>query len=459
MSAAPVTTPPVAPADPGESRATAWGFTGLLVSLYVVNWADKAVLGLAAQPLMDELGLSASQIGLLGSAFFLTFTVGGFAAGLLNRWVSLKWILALLAIGWSVAMLPVVLSATFAVLLVSRMLLGFLEGPSSAIIHTATYTWHPVEKRGVPSACITAAASIAKIAIAPALAVLMAAQGWRAGFVVLAAIGLVWVVIWLPTWKVGPFGSDKSTRDAAGTEPGSDAGTEAGSDAGTDAGTAAGTAEPTAPWAKVFTTPTFVSGALAVMSMYALVSVVLTFLPSFFEKGLGYSQVQAGTMFGLPSIASLVVMAVLSFTGDRLISRGASSRVLRGIVPAAGLLVCGLSLTTLPWIGTPIVAVAVVSIGYAFGAAIFPLLNSAISQIVRPAQMAGTLGVFLALMAIGGLVAPYATGLVVDAAATPLEGYERAFQIFGAVAVVAAVGALLCVNPERDRARLAAVER
>lgn len=443
MSATPVVTAPVTPSSEGESRATAWGFTGLLVSLYVVNWADKAVLGLAAQPLMQELGLSASQIGLLGSAFFLTFTVGGFTAGLLNRWGSLKWILALLAIGWSVAMLPVILSATFAVLLGSRMLLGFLEGPSSAIVHTAVYTWHPVEKRGVPSACITAAASIAKIAIAPALAILMAAQGWRAAFVVLAVVGVVWTLVWLPTWRVGPHGSDKSTKAAATTQ--AQTGTE--------------TAEPTAPWGKVFTTPTFVFGALAVMSMYALVSVVLTFLPSFFEVGLGYSQVQAGTMFGLPSIASLVVMAILSFTGDRLISRGASSRVLRGIVPATGLLVCGLALTTLPWISTPIVAVAVVSIGYAFGAAIFPLFNSAISQIVRPGQMAGTLGVFLALMAIGGLIAPYATGLIVDAAATPLEGYELAFQVFGIVAAVAAVGALIAVNPERDQARLAAVER
>jgi sugar phosphate permease len=443
MSATPVVTAPATPPSAGESRATAWGFTGLLVALYVVNWADKAVLGLAAQPLMDELGLSASQIGLLGSAFFLTFTVGGFTAGLLNRWSSLKWILVLLALGWSVAMLPVIVSATFAVLLFSRMLLGFLEGPSSALIHTAVYSWHPTEKRGVPSACITAAASIAKIAIAPALAILMAAQGWRAAFVVLAVVGVVWAVIWLPTWRVGPYGSDKSTRAAAA--------------AATDSG--AETVEPTAPWVKVFTTPTFLFGALAVMSMYALVSVVLTFLPSFFEVGLGYSQVQAGTMFGLPSIASLVVMAVLSFSGDKLISRGATSRVLRGIVPAAGLLVCGLALTTLPLISTPIIAVAVVSIGYAFGAAIFPLFNSAVSQIVRPGQMAGTLGVFLAVMAIGGLIAPYATGLIVDAAATPLEGYELAFQVFGVAAAVAAVGALLAVNPERDRARLAEVER
>nr|WP_255426153.1 MFS transporter [Pseudonocardia sp. C8] len=420
--------PAVDPSD-GKTRVTAWSFTTLLVLLYIVNWGDKAVLGLAAQPLAKELGLSASQIGLVGSAFFLTFTLGGFFAGLLDRWMTLKWSLALLAIGWSVAMLPVVVSATFSVLLVSRMLLGLLEGPSSALLHTAAYSWHPREKRGVPSACLTAAASIAKIVIAPALALLMASYGWRAAFVALALSGLVWLVVWLPTWRPGPHGEDRSPQAAE------------------DGG-------PTVPWVKVITAPTFLGGILAVLGMYALVSVVLTWLPSYFEVGLGYTRVQAGTMFGFPSIASLVLMFLLTGVSDRLISRGATSRIVRGVVPAVGLLVCGAAMTLLPMIGTPWVAVAVVSVGYAFGASIFPLFNAGLAEIVPPRQLAGTLGVFLAVMSVGGLVGPYVTGLIVDAAAGPAEGYAAAFQVFGVVAIVGAVVALLTVNPERDRARL-----
>ena len=57
-------------------------------------------------------------------------------------------------------------------------------------------------------------------------------------------------------------------------------------------------------------------------------------------------------------------------------------------------------------------------------------------------------------MAIGGLVAPYATGVIVDAAATPAEGYATAFQVLGIVAAVCAVLALVFADPERDRARL-----
>ena len=50
------------------SRYQAWSLTLLLVVLYIINTSDKLVLGLVAQPLKEEFGLSASQIGLVGSA-------------------------------------------------------------------------------------------------------------------------------------------------------------------------------------------------------------------------------------------------------------------------------------------------------------------------------------------------------------------------------------------------------
>ncbi|MEV4729726.1 MFS transporter [Saccharopolyspora sp. NPDC049426] len=416
--------------DPGGgTRGKAWRLTGLLVLLYVVNWADKAVLGIVAQPLAKELGLSASQIGLVGSAFFLTFTVGGFFAGMLDKYTTLKWSMVLLSIGWAAAMLPTVFAATFAVLLFSRMFLGFTEGPSSALIHTGTYSWHPREKRGLPSACITGASSIAKIVVAPVLALVVAQFGWRAAFLVLAVAGVAWCAIWLPSWEVGPYGEEKASRQPGG-------------------------AVPDVPWRRIILTPSFLGGAAAIFAMYALVTVVLTWLPSYFEVGLGYSAVQAGSMFGFPSIASLVLMFALSFTSDRLIARGATSRVLRGLLPSAGLVICGAAMTTLPLLDTPWVAVAVVSVGYAFGASIFPLFNSAISEIVPPQQLAGTLGVFMAIMSTGGLLGPYLTGLIVDGAASAADGYALAFQIFGIIALVGGTIALLAVNPERDKARL-----
>jgi MFS family permease len=97
-------------------------------------------------------------------------------------------------------------------------------------------------------------------------------------------------------------------------------------------------------------------------------------------------------------------------------------------------------------------AVLVVSIGYGLGTIVFPLLNAAVSQICPPRQMAGTLGVFLAVMSVGGVIAPYLTGRIVDASSSAV-GFALAFQIFGALSIVCAVIALLTVNPDRDASR------
>ena len=53
----------------------AWTIILLLFLFMVINFADKAVIGLAAVPIMQELKLTPKQFGLIGSIFFLLFSV------------------------------------------------------------------------------------------------------------------------------------------------------------------------------------------------------------------------------------------------------------------------------------------------------------------------------------------------------------------------------------------------
>ena len=421
------------------TRKRAWSMTGLVVFLYIVNYADKAVLGIIAQPLARELGLKSSQIGMVGSLFFLMFCIGGFLAGPLNKYLTLRWALLILAAIWSVVMLPLVLGASLAMLIVSRMLLGLAEGPSSALMHTAAYSWHPPAKRGLPGAMLAGSASVAKIALAPVLTFIAVHYGWRAAVLSLSVLGLVWMGCWLAGWSEGPYTSKavKATRHA---DPGEAVET-----------TTKAVTEPNVPWRKILLSRTFFSCCFLIAAVYALTTVVLTWLPSYFEVGLGYSAMQAGSMFALPSIVGLILMITSGSVTDKLIGRGFTSRAVRVIVPCVGVLICGSILLFLPQISTPAVAVAMVSIGYGFSAITFPLINAAISELCPPQQTAGTMGFFLAIMSIGGLIAPYATGVIVDNAATPADGYAQSFQAIGIIGVIAAVLVLVFANPDRDR--------
>lgn len=58
---------------PGSHRKNAWLIVGLLFLFMLINFADKAVIGIAAVPIMQELQLSPREFGLIGSSFFLLF--------------------------------------------------------------------------------------------------------------------------------------------------------------------------------------------------------------------------------------------------------------------------------------------------------------------------------------------------------------------------------------------------
>jgi uncharacterized membrane protein len=60
---------------PDRPLKGAWGMTALIFLFMLINFADKVVVGLAAQPIMAELHLTPEQFGLIGSSFFFLFAL------------------------------------------------------------------------------------------------------------------------------------------------------------------------------------------------------------------------------------------------------------------------------------------------------------------------------------------------------------------------------------------------
>ena len=99
--------------------ARAYAVLIMLFLFQTINFFDKLVFGLSAVPMMKELSLSPKEFGLIGSSFFLLFSLSGMAVGLfvVGRF-PVKWILMLLAAIWSATQLPVFFSSSVMVLVV-----------------------------------------------------------------------------------------------------------------------------------------------------------------------------------------------------------------------------------------------------------------------------------------------------------------------------------------------------
>ncbi|WP_018154865.1 MFS transporter [Demetria terragena] len=410
----------------------AWSITIMVTLLAAISFADKAVLGIVARPMAEDIGLTNADIGFMGSAFYATFLVTALVGSLIADRLHLTIGLAVLAVTWSIAQLPVLIAASFAGVLASRLMLGFFEGPASAMCNGIAFSWFPAQKRGLPAAFITSGTSIAKIALAPALTLIVAAWGWKAAFVAMAIVGLVWTAVWLLIGKEGPYAA-RAAR-AAALKQGQRRGV---------------------PLLMVMKRPTFWGGLLGMFALYAQVAVILTWLPSYLEEGLGYSRVNSGLLFALPSVSGMAIMLLGSYVADRLSAKGATERASRISISAVVMTIGGLMLVAIPFVPGSAFPLALVVVGYGMAVLAFPLMIAVVSYIAPDRQVASIVGLFVAIYTTGGLVGPWLTGMLVDGADTPVEGYGLAFMVFGLASAAGGVLLHLTAYPERDRDVLA----
>ena len=113
----------VTKAEPG-----AWLIVALLFAFMLINFVDKAVIGLASVPIMQEMNLTPGQFGLIGSSFFFLFSISSIATGFLVNRVQTRWALLAMGLIWALTQFPMVGSVGFATMIACRIALGAGEG-------------------------------------------------------------------------------------------------------------------------------------------------------------------------------------------------------------------------------------------------------------------------------------------------------------------------------------------
>src|SRR5262245_8716552 len=116
-----------------DDRNRAWVVVVLLFIFMVINFADKAVIGIAAVPIMQELDLGPRQFGLVGSSFFLLFAVSSVATGFLVNRVQTRWVLLAMGFIWVLTQFPMIGSVGFEILVACRIALGAGAGTASPV--------------------------------------------------------------------------------------------------------------------------------------------------------------------------------------------------------------------------------------------------------------------------------------------------------------------------------------
>lgn len=437
--------PPAQEVSGAHSGRRGWIVVAMLFLFILINFGDKAVIGLAATPIREELGLSAGEFGLLASGFYFLFSISALVVGFITTRVSPKWILFSLAIVWTISLVPMAGAVGFTALMISRIALGAGEGPAYPMaVHTA-HSWFADSRRNLPTSIITVGSTLGVVVAGPGLTWVIATFNWHAAFVLLGVLSAAWAVAWAFVGKDGPL-TVRLKRGGGVVVPAAGHG-------GSPAAIPEEEKHVFSYW-RLFASGTFVGCLVASFATYWSLSVLVAWVPSFMETVLGYTPTQTGTLIILPWLFGAIGLLLQPLVSQRLLNRGISSRWARGFVGGVGVLIAGVAVSVLAWGPGGIVALIALVVGFEFGHMIHVVSMVVLADITPTAQRSAVQGTFLALLTLGGLVGPYVTGLMIDGAGTAAEGFARAFGLLGMLMMVGGVLAMVLIRPERTKARL-----
>jgi len=377
---------------------------------------------------MDEMKLSPSEFGLVGSAFFLLFAISSIIVGFIANRIQSRWILLAMGWIWALTQFPMVGSVGIGTLVACRIILGAGEGPAYPIALHAAYKWFPNERRTLPTAVIAQGAGVGIMIVLPLLNLLIVHYSWHWAFGALGIAGLLWTVAWAAWGREGPLVHTES---------------------------AASLSDNRVPYRRLLLNPTIIASWCAYFGAYWALSLSLSWQAAYFVHGLGFVQRSVGLLTALTSGLGVIVVIGLGWYSQRLMARGVSSRIARGCLGGACVAFGGILLVALPHIDNITGKIIAGACGMAFPSIIYVISHAVIGEITPVSQRGALLAISNAIGTTAGLIAPYVMGSLVEKATTPLDGFNSGFVICGVIMLAGGTIGMMFIRPEAEARRIA----
>ncbi len=184
--------------------AVRWLIVGLIAVATVINYIDRNALAVMWPEIAKEVGATKDDYALLVTVFMLFYAAGQFLFGRLFDRIGTRLGFALSISVWSLSIALHAVTHSIASFSVVRALLGTSEAGAWPGAVKANAEWFPARERALAQGIFNAGASIGAIVSAPAIALLYLWLGWRGTFVLVGAIGFLWLLPWLFVYRAGP---------------------------------------------------------------------------------------------------------------------------------------------------------------------------------------------------------------------------------------------------------------
>jgi MFS family permease len=404
MAEAAMPSPVINPVSSGYRRYALW----VLLIIYTLNFLDRQVVNILAEPIKRDLGLADWQLGMMtGLAFAIFYTVLGIPIARMAETKNRPFIIGASVAAWSAFTVLCGFTQNFWQLILARIGVGVGEAGCTPPAHSLITDYVPREKRAGAIAFYSIGTPLGTLAGMAMGGLVADAYGWRVAFMVAGAPGVLFALIAAFT-LVEPrrqLAADIAARAASKISFG-------------------------AALAVLATKKTFWLVALAA-SIKAFVGYGhAPFTASFFFRVHGPEVAELAARFGLKSAGFLgLALGLIGGTAgvigawfggilaDRLGAKDLRAYV---IVPAIA------SLVTIPFyilavsVGSPMAAIGILTVPVLLGTLWYGPVYATAQSIVDPHMRATASAVLLLIINLIGLgLGPVAVGALSDLLAGP----------------------------------------
>jgi len=161
----------------------------------------------------EDLGMDKSDYAFMLNVFLVTYAASKFLSGRLYDKIGTRIGFILSIVVWSVAAAFHAVARGLATLSIARGLLGLGEAGLWPGAVKSNGEWFPVKQRALAQGIFNSGASIGNVIAAPIIVFLYAQFGWKSTYIILGALGLIWVIPWYIVNKSRPKDHPWITED------------------------------------------------------------------------------------------------------------------------------------------------------------------------------------------------------------------------------------------------------
>jgi MFS family permease len=360
-----------------------WVIIFLLFYITVANYIDRSAIAFAVGDIQSELGLTATEIGLILGAFGLGYAVTTFLGGIaVDRWGA-RAVLLVAAILWTASIGVTGFAGGFLTLYLARTVLGVAEGPNFPALTGAVGRWLAPHERAIALGNTLVAVPIALAIGAPVATQLIHAFGWRGMFFALTVLSGLWIPAWLLFFRDEPaqsrFITDSELKHIRG-------GVEAERDR-----TLGHVRHGFTDWRQLLTNRTLIANYWAFFVFGYFLFFFMTWLPNYLAQTYQLNVREVGLFAILPWACAAVLLVALGYASDYLLKLTGKLRIARSMLIGVSQLLAALAVVPIGFIHDLNVAIACITAAVAFSMsanAAYYAVNVVLCRSVRRRRLA-----------------------------------------------------------------------